>query len=365
MKTSITSAMGQLSIRSDKYSELVKKKSIENESKKKAFKFLKQKTKPKGEKTTFPNESSRKCLLDDQTEEMYDTQTSASSLTTNTIETDEEEWSNPHLFLSREDSNSSDIWFPAFGENTPPTSTNPTILTSTNSRNDIHNSQNKSRGTSRKQRSKSEVLKRNEVLNNRGHIRSSEKKNSRSVTDLKWECDSRNMEGKYKGEVIMTSVGPIAHGRGELLLSNGDVYIGPFKNGMMHGSNAIYKSKHGREFCGTYHDNFKHGFGEQLYTNGDRYVGQYYDDLPNGVGVKYDEKGDVIHHGEWVDGAPIQGREIKGASSPIVAANGCLSLASSKGMRLVIPPNFQPSTRSLYGPGEKVTPVATDVFTRN
>mmetsp|Transcript_17420 Transcript_17420/g.26354 ORF Transcript_17420/g.26354 Transcript_17420/m.26354 type:complete len:422 (+) Transcript_17420:178-1443(+) len=375
MKTSVTAAMGHLSIRSDVYSELENQKSIENrkfqdESKKKAFKFLKQKLKPTREKTTTKNRTnSCQGLLDDQTEEMYDTQTSASSIT-NTVETDEEELTDPHFVLSNEkfgetipQSDSSDIWFPAFGENTPPTSAKPTVLTSTKAKNNINGSHTKSCSTSRKKISNDELSNRSTALNHRGRIRSS-KKSLRSVTDLKWECDSRNVQGKYKGEVLLTSNGPLAHGRGKLLLLNGDVYIGPFKNGMMHGSNAIYKSKLGGEYCGTYHDNFKHGFGEQLYISGHRYVGQYYDDLPNGVGVKYDENGGVIYHGEWVDGTPIQGREKKSSSGSIVAANGCLSLASSNGLRLVIPPNFQPSTRSLYGPDEKNAPVATDVFTR-
>lgn len=375
MKTNITGPMSQLSIRSDVCSALASKKKTENstceeDKRKKTFKFLKLKTKL--------NQSQARCLLDDETEEMYDTQTSTSSITNTYYETDDDDWHNPNLALFKDkipetssQIESSEIWFPAFGETTPPAANETIVRTSRSSRNNIHDD-NSNDFPPKTQSLNIEVFKKEgneshlkQDNNERGDHIISPSKRLNSVTDLKWRCDSRNMQGKYRGEVLKTSAGRIAHGKGKLLLSNGDIYIGPFKNGMMHGSNATYKSKLGGEYYGSYHDNFKHGFGEQLFINGNRYVGQYYDDLPNGVGVKYDKSGSIIHHGEWVDGTPIQGSQSKSASGPFLTANGLLSVASSNGMRLVIPPNFQPSTRSLDKKNIKAVPLATDAFVRN
>lgn len=131
----------------------------------------------------------------------------------------------------------------------------------------------------------------------------------------------------------------VAHGRGKLVLANGDIYVGPFQFGCMHGSGATYRSVTGGEYFGSYNQNRKHGFGEAKSASGSRYVGQYRNDLPNGFGIQYGGEDDdaAVYCGDWKNGVP-GGREKSKRSDSVVASDDFLDVCPSVNF-VVAPPS--------------------------
>mmetsp|Transcript_22391 Transcript_22391/g.33087 ORF Transcript_22391/g.33087 Transcript_22391/m.33087 type:complete len:563 (+) Transcript_22391:139-1827(+) len=142
------------------------------------------------------------------------------------------------------------------------------------------------------------------------HKRKNKKKNdfpAMLVTDIEWKCSSR--EGTYTGEAYESPEGAIAHGRGKLCFSNGDVYTGRFRHGEMHGEKALFKSKTGFVYTGCYKHNARNGFGEQVHPNGRLYMGNFTNNLPDGFGVQYNADGSVLYCGKWENGIQIGAKQ--------------------------------------------------------
>jgi len=123
--------------------------------------------------------------------------------------------------------------------------------------------------------------------------------------DLLWHDGSRT--GRYTGSAVILSLRHVAHGYGKLAFFNGDMYEGPFYDGAMHGKHAIYKTKNGTKYYGTFEQNQQHGFGEYLHHDGSSYIGRYDQGRADGFGIQYNPDGSVFYRGKWSKGVPILG----------------------------------------------------------
>ena len=103
--------------------------------------------------------------------------------------------------------------------------------------------------------------------------------------------------------------GDMPNGQGTYTLSNGDKYVGNFKDGKYHGQGTYFYhygpkyegewkdgKKHGQGthlFCGggkqegEWKDGKLHGYGTYTLSNGDKYVGNFKDDISHGQGTYF------------------------------------------------------------------------------
>ncbi len=124
------------------------------------------------------------------------------------------------------------------------------------------------------------------------------------VNNMHWTVASpRPHKGLYSGVAI---AGTVPHGFGTLDFANGDMYVGPFQCGEMHGSNAAFVSACGSLYRGKFQRNLKHGTGTEIMPNGDRYVGLHEYGFPHGFGILLDASGTIIKGGNWLGGALIE-----------------------------------------------------------
>ena len=76
---------------------------------------------------------------------------------------------------------------------------------------------------------------------------------------------------------------------GSWTASNGNKYVGEFKDGNFNGQGTFYyladDQFKGFKHVGEYKDNQRHGQGTSTYPNGNKYVGEYKDDVKNGQGT--------------------------------------------------------------------------------
>jgi hypothetical protein len=88
------------------------------------------------------------------------------------------------------------------------------------------------------------------------------------------------IEGHFDG-VITNGV---RDGPGKLTWTNGDTYVGDFKNGLRHGKGVYEEKKAGRRYEGAWVMSQKDGKGVETFANGDTYTGEYVSDMFNGEG---------------------------------------------------------------------------------
>ncbi|KAK0083113.1 hypothetical protein PV325_009311 [Microctonus aethiopoides] len=87
------------------------------------------------------------------------------------------------------------------------------------------------------------------------------------------------------------------HGYGKTLSSNGDVYIGEYRQGFRHGK-GLYVFKNGSKYDGEWRCGLKHGQGIFWYPDGTRYEGEWKDDTKCGFGI-YEYMNKDIYEGGW------------------------------------------------------------------
>jgi hypothetical protein len=75
--------------------------------------------------------------------------------------------------------------------------------------------------------------------------------------------------------------GDCVNGQGTVIYSNGDKYVGEFK------------------------DNIRNGQGTATFSNGIKYVGEWKDDMPNGQGTATGADG-TVKSGLWKNGKLVQ-----------------------------------------------------------
>ena len=88
--------------------------------------------------------------------------------------------------------------------------------------------------------------------------------------------------GEDDGECIE---GDCYNGEGTLMFSNGDKYVGMFKDGNQHGHGTYtwpYESKYAGEYVGEWKGDSMHGHGTYTWASGSKYVGEWLDGRMHG-----------------------------------------------------------------------------------
>ena len=104
----------------------------------------------------------------------------------------------------------------------------------------------------------------------------------------------------WSGECLYGKV----NGIGVLSWSNGDEYIGEYKDGNMHGQ-GTYAWEKGDQYTGEWKKNSFHGQGNFIYGDGDKYIGGYKDGKFHGKGIYTFANGEVIE-GIWEKGKKVK-----------------------------------------------------------
>jgi hypothetical protein len=136
-------------------------------------------------------------------------------------------------------------------------------------------------------------------------------------------------EGKFHGRGAWTNssghtyVGEWSDGKrsglGTYTYPNGSKYAGSFLDGRRHGHGTATISN-GEQHVGGYKDDKRHGFGIATFSSGARYVGEYLDGKRHGRGVMALPTGQR-YVGEWRDGRP-DGEGIEYAGGGAIVRSG-------------------------------------------
>ena len=97
----------------------------------------------------------------------------------------------------------------------------------------------------------------------------------------------RNREGEY-------------HGQGTYTLSDGQKYVGEWKDGKQNGQ-GTHTWADGQKYVGEYKDGKKNGQGKHTFSDGQKYVGEFKDGEYHGQGTATFPDGQR-YVGEWKDG---------------------------------------------------------------
>jgi len=95
------------------------------------------------------------------------------------------------------------------------------------------------------------------------------------------------------------------NGQGSLTLSSGSKYVGGWKDNKRNGQ-GTETGTDGGKYVGEFKDDKYHGHGTLTFSNGLKYVGEFEENKSNGWGVLYASNGSVISQGVWADGNLIR-----------------------------------------------------------
>lgn len=115
--------------------------------------------------------------------------------------------------------------------------------------------------------------------------------------------------GNYKGHLKNNE----KSGKGRMEYPDGDVYMGDWAEDEPNGKGKFtFKTSELKEYNGDFKDGYMHGKGIMLMRNGDQYNGDFVDGDMNGKGIMIDSNGRTLHDGYWKDDKPVDlfGRSI-------------------------------------------------------
>ena len=104
----------------------------------------------------------------------------------------------------------------------------------------------------------------------------------------------------YKNMPVYTLMQGIRRGNNTFLFSNGNRYIGEYKDNQMHGRGEFYWTN-GNIYKGDYKDGMRHGTGVLTFYNGSSYTGDWKNGYMEGIGV-YTWTNGNSYNGEFVRG---------------------------------------------------------------
>ena len=119
-----------------------------------------------------------------------------------------------------------------------------------------------------------------------------------------WKNHYREGKGKltyangdvYKGEFKQSKF----NGKGTMTFRNGEEYIGEWANDLQNGKGK-YSYSNGDHFEGSFYNGAVNGEGTMHYANGGKYVGSWKNNKKDGQGTFVDESGEKLS-GLWVSG---------------------------------------------------------------
>ena len=130
----------------------------------------------------------------------------------------------------------------------------------------------------------------------------------------KGTMDSQNIAG-LSGVYIGDWLSDEMHGRGTLTWSDGTVYEGTFKDGLMNGIGKMTFADDGGVYEGPFLAGLRHGVGTHTLSDGSCYVGSFLNDVREGNGKYTDAKDGSVYVGDWKD-------DHRGGQGSITFSNG-------------------------------------------
>jgi hypothetical protein len=115
--------------------------------------------------------------------------------------------------------------------------------------------------------------------------------------------------GTYIGEMLENSSKRLRHGYGVMKYSNGNLFMGEWKDDCFDGFGEYIWSD-GRKFKGSFKNDKMDGKGEVVWPDGRRFEGEYRMDLAHGHGLVVLADGRTFE-GEFKDGFPTAGQMIE------------------------------------------------------
>ena len=87
----------------------------------------------------------------------------------------------------------------------------------------------------------------------------------------------------------------------------------------------------GEKFLGDWKNNKKDGYGILYFTNGSKFMGAFVNDQPNGFGTWYYPGGEIRQQGIWVDGRFIKPQSKPNINPQDIKHQKCIGLGLSPG----------------------------------
>ena len=107
---------------------------------------------------------------------------------------------------------------------------------------------------------------------------------------------------------------------GEYTSSNGNKYVGEWKNGTANGQGTyLFLADNpwkGDKYDGEFRGGKRNGQGTFTYATGEKYVGEWKDGNYNGQGTSYASNGSVMRQGIWIDGSFVNSSPVQQATTP-------------------------------------------------
>jgi len=116
---------------------------------------------------------------------------------------------------------------------------------------------------------------------------------------------------KYTGEFK----DGLRNGYGTYTNLSGDKYVGEFKDDLRNGKGTLTPA-YGNKHVGEWRDDQRNGQGTETYPNGDKYVGEFKEGRFNGQGTSYASNGSIISQGIWADGRFVRSAPVQQATTP-------------------------------------------------
>eukprot|EP00542_Grammatophora_oceanica_P018952 CAMPEP_0194049456 /NCGR_PEP_ID=MMETSP0009_2-20130614/30687_1 /TAXON_ID=210454 /ORGANISM="Grammatophora oceanica, Strain CCMP 410" /LENGTH=351 /DNA_ID=CAMNT_0038695619 /DNA_START=87 /DNA_END=1142 /DNA_ORIENTATION=+ len=126
-----------------------------------------------------------------------------------------------------------------------------------------------------------------------------------NVENLDWTIDQAGelRDGLYTGPV--DSMNKPNGKQGRMRFDNGDMFVGDFQSGDMHGTGRFTWTTSGHVYEGQFWHNMRHGRGCHIAPSKYQYVGAYRFDRPHGPGTQILLPSNVVvHKGDWENGRP-------------------------------------------------------------
>ena len=100
------------------------------------------------------------------------------------------------------------------------------------------------------------------------------------------------------------------NGFGKLIFDNGYYYIGQFKDNIPNGKGNAYDQNGNLMYEGDFINGVREGNGKLIVDNGYYYIGQFKDNIINGKGNVYDKNGNVMYEGDFINGVREGNRKL-------------------------------------------------------
>ncbi len=121
-----------------------------------------------------------------------------------------------------------------------------------------------------------------------------------SIKEDTKEALGYKLQSEFDESKLASYAKPPKNGTHKFIFSNGDKYIGAFKNTKRHGEGTMIFAN-GEVYTGSWEQDKFHGYGTLTWGNGDKYEGHFIEGLRNGFGILI-----------WVNGEIYEGNYLRG-----------------------------------------------------